>query len=295
MAVRGVAGAQWFVRAVLVGAAGLLVALLLSLWSAPAYATDEAPVASEDAPSAAPDPEADDIVVAAVALDTADTARSAEQAAPEPTASEQDPVATVPEQAVPAADAPPAAEPATEQTPEAAASVPARVTAVIPVAAPAPAVTAVTAVPAPPVLVGPVAVDPPTVLKAPHPTSHSDLVTRPVAPARVLVPVAAPCLTVPAPVVPTTRPAWRGTPAPAPDGGLPTRDPMPVVAAPPSAEHLRSHLTRDDQRLRGEAAAGLPVVPRAGPPTGHGNASGLVPAALDPPQLRVLSTRAGPA
>lgn len=104
---------------------------------------------------------------------------------------------------------------------------------------------------------------------------------------------ALPCPTVAAPVVPTVRPSSPWQPGAAHDSGPRPDDRLPVVVPPPSVEHVRSS-TSDHPRPTGGPATGLSMTTAGTASGGRAGADGDLPADLEPPQLRVLSTRAGP-
>ncbi|WP_157465592.1 hypothetical protein [Cellulomonas sp. Leaf395] len=121
---------------------------------------------------------------------------------------------------------------------------------------------------------------------------------RPAAPAvPAAVPATAqdPCPPVAQPVVATARPviSWsRGLDG---RGGSLPDDPPPVAVSPPSLEHLRSGSSRgDDPRPPGGPAAGLPTSQSAPSSSARARADAELRADVEPPQLRVLSCRAGP-
>ncbi|GEK20067.1 hypothetical protein [Cellulomonas xylanilytica] len=326
MTVQGAAGMRWLLRAVLVVAAGLLVALLTALWSAASARAAVEPVGdvggvtptalepmavltSDGGVDPVPVPALDPVLDPALdpGLDPVldPVVETVGTVVPETTG----PVA-VPVTLAAAPDAVPDAEPVTVVTVAVPEVVP---DAVVPVLAPVTETVEQAVLPVVSVVTAPITAALPPVASAPEPVGD---VLQPVATATVpapakhgpaagaatvttqLVPSApavtvVPCATVAPPDVSTARPS--PTRLPGGDGSAPLPDdPLPMVASPPSVEHLRSQTTRDDARPSGAPTTSLPP---AGSGTASGERSGAdgdLPAELEPPQLRVLSARAGP-
>jgi DNA polymerase-3 subunit gamma/tau len=116
--------------------------------------------------------------------------------------------------------------------------------------------------------------------------------------AAVAVPAAAvdPCPPVAQPVAATARPASSWSHGLDGDGWPRHRnDPAPVaVVSPPSVEHVRSPQRGDDPSPSGEPSAVLATAVSSASSGGRTGADGDLPAGVQPPQLRVLSSRAGP-
>ncbi|MDQ0375214.1 hypothetical protein [Cellulomonas humilata] len=297
MTEQGVVGTRWLLRALLVVCAGLLLTVLG--FSTSAHAADDAP-GQGDAATTEPSTPVDDPVPAADDPDAPVVATT--MLATVPVVDETEPVGSVPEVLEPAESLPEVLS-----APEVPSDLPPEVDAP---ATPLPVVVDVRAAE----VVGTLtpssapaldALRPPAPLLSTSPRARA-VEHRPMTPAAAdtsapAVPVPAavvaqtPCPIVAAPVVATARPTspWsRGV-----DGGnRPQPDDLPpVVVAPPSVEHVRSGPSRGDDPVPADGpAALLPPAGSAGSSHGRAGADGDLPAEVDPPQLRVLSSRAGP-
>ncbi|GEL96795.1 hypothetical protein [Cellulomonas terrae] len=317
MTVQGVAGPRWLLRLLLVVGLGMLVAVLTVLWSAPsAHATPDPDAAAtaatasltglvgDIAASGATGADGGAVTTATEAVAEGEPVAPAAETAVEPVPEAAAPVAetfvvpVVESLATPVTETPvaPVAESVAPvaETPgpvvEVGAPVAESVTTVLgPVAEVATAATsglgpvagALTAS-LPPVPDAPRLVGSPRHGMAPAPRAPVVAVAAPL-----------PCPTVAAAVVPTVRPSSPWHPGTSHDDAPRPDDRLPVVAPPPGAEHVRSG-TADHPRPTGRPAAGLST-PSAGTSSGARSCvDGDLPADLEPPQLRVLSVRAGP-
>jgi hypothetical protein len=105
----------------------------------------------------------------------------------------------------------------------------------------------------------------------------------------------APCPVVAAPSVATARPASPWSRPFDRDNGSQRDDLPPAAVSPAGVEHARSGSARGDlPPVSAGSASGAPTWVSAGPTLGHAGADRDLPAAVEPPQLRVLSSRAGP-
>ena len=298
---------RWLLRVLLVAAAGLLLTVLWFSTAVRASAQDEvagdgavdlttAPAAPTvaDAPPDGLEPPGNDPVTPV-----------ADEVAPEPAPPTDVPApfAAVEEVLDPAPplveEAPPEVVPAPE-VPEP----PVEETAVEAVAPVAPTVEArVAAAVAEPLVLSPV-LDASLPLTSPQPvarrvhTAERHPSTPAVAAADPAAPVAEvdPCPPVAPPVVATARPV-RGWSHGLDGGGGPGSpdDPAPVAVSPPSVEHARGGTSRgDDPRPSDGQAAGLPAWASTATSSGRSGPDGALPSDVEPPQLRVLSSRAGP-
>jgi len=298
MTEQGVVGTRWLLRALLVVCAGLLLTVLG--FSTSAHAAEDAP-GQDDAATTEPSTPVDDPVPAAD--DPVASVFATTMLATVPVVDETEPAVSVVEVLEPAESLPEvlsAPELPSDLPPEVGAPatplpalVDVRATEVVGTLTPssAPALDALR----PPV---PELSTPPRARAVEHRprTPAAADASAPAAPVPAAVVVAqAPCPIVAAPVVATARPAssWnRGL-----DGGSGPRpdDLPPVVVAPPSVEHVRSGPSRgDDPVPAGGPAALLPPAGSTVSSHGRAGADGDLPAEVEPPQLRVLSSRAGP-
>ena len=312
MTVQGGARPIWLLRAVLVVGLGVLLTVLLTvLWSSGAWAQDDA-VAAEVEPAqtvsgAAPEgTPADDVAPVSTVAATIEPPLPpvADELTPDGSASDAPMLEPVPEGAgepvsVAAQDpAPPdpSTPPSLDRAPVAS------TTPTAPVAPPVADVRGETVVeigaPSPAADLGPVRQPASAWPIAPR----RDLARHAVPPV-FAVPVAPnavaiahdPCPTIAPPVAVAVRPASspaperEHSPVPLPD------EPAPVAAPPPTVVHARTGTARGDGSVpSGWRAACLPTWTSGVSASSRDRGGEDLPAGVEPPQLRVLSTRAGP-